>query len=121
MYDKQTPTGTTLFVNELYEGETIEQKISRIVNNKEPITDGAPLIYTERKQGVQPGYNIRTDRWEVAIDAMDAVTATKKAKREMRIGDEAFDNMTIEQKTEYKKKFPMSEKSKGWNPDQQPK
>ena len=39
---------------ETFEAETIEEKINRIVNNKEPITDGAPIIYTERKEGVLP-------------------------------------------------------------------
>lgn len=75
---------TTLRVNNAYEGETIEQKIFRITNNKEPITDGAPLIYTDRSEGVQPDYNIRTDRFEVAIDAMDKVTKAQQAKREER-------------------------------------
>lgn len=63
-----------------YEGETIEEKVSRIVDNKEPITDGAPIVYTERKDGVIPAYDVRTDRWEIALDAMAAVNATKLAK-----------------------------------------
>ena len=32
---------------ECVEGEPIELKIERIVSNKEPITDGAPSIFTE--------------------------------------------------------------------------
>ena len=44
-----------------YEGETIENKVQRIVLNKEPIEDGAEIIYTEKKDGVLPQYNIRTD------------------------------------------------------------
>lgn len=67
---------------EAYEGETIEQKIERIVNNNEPITDGAPPIYTERDAGVIPAYNIRTDRWDVALDGMDLIERSKAAKRE---------------------------------------
>lgn len=70
--------------DESYEGETIEKKIRRIVNNKEPISDGAPIIFTERKEGVQPAYDIRTDRWEVACDAMDKVAKSHLAKREER-------------------------------------
>lgn len=86
MYKVSKPAeSTSLNVNTSYEGETIEQKIRRIVNNKEPINDGAPLIYTDRKNGVQPEYNIKTDRFEVAIDAMDKVTKTHQAKREERI------------------------------------
>ena len=85
MYKTTKPTETTIEANEGYEGETIEEKVARIVNNNEPITDGAPLIYTDRKNGIEPQYDIRTDRWEVAIDAMDKVTKTYKAKREDNI------------------------------------
>ena len=64
------------------EGETIEHKMARVISNGEPITDGAPLIYTERKDGVNAAYNIRTDRWEIAADAMDVVHKTMIAKRD---------------------------------------
>ena len=74
MYNKNTPNKTGLSVNTSFQGETIEEKIRRITNNKEPITDGAPITYTERKDGVKPEYNIRTDRWELAVDAMDTVS-----------------------------------------------
>lgn len=63
-----------------YQGESIENKIARIVDNNEPVTDGAPLIYTEKKDGVVQGYNIRADKWDIAINAMDAVNKTKIAK-----------------------------------------
>ena len=62
------------------EGETIEMKVARIVQNNEPITDGAPPIYTEKKDGVNPAYNIRTDRWDVALEAMDKVQGARIAK-----------------------------------------
>lgn len=85
MYRPNKPKRTTLKVNDSYIGETIEQKIERIVNNKEPITDGAPIIFTERKDGVLPEYDIRTDRFEVAVEAMDKVTKSHQAKREARL------------------------------------
>ncbi len=69
---------------EKLEGETIEQKMERVLDNKEPITDGAPEIYTERKQGVMSAYNIRTDRWEIACDAMNVVQGSIQARREER-------------------------------------
>ena len=56
------------------EGEFIEEKVARVVENKEPIEDGAPIIYTERKDGVIPAYNIRTDKWDIAMDAYDKMT-----------------------------------------------
>lgn len=87
MYKQTAIPKTTLQVNKSYEGETIEQKMQRIINNKEPIKDGAPLIYSERKDGVRPEYDIRTDRWEIAIDGMDAVTKSHQAKRDHRLAE----------------------------------
>jgi hypothetical protein len=69
---------------EIVEGEPIEHKIERVVSNKEPITDGAPSIFTERKDGVVAAYNIRTDRWEVASEAMDKVSGSIQAKRDAK-------------------------------------
>ena len=71
-----------LQVNDCVEGERIETMIERITELNEPIKDGAPLIYTNRNEGVLPEYDIRTDRWEVAIDGMDIVTKTNLAIRE---------------------------------------
>lgn len=82
MYQVPRIVKSTIKSAEVFEGETIEQKIERIVSNKEPITDGAPEIFTDRSDGVISAYNIRTDRWEVATDAMDAVHANTAAKRE---------------------------------------
>lgn len=82
MYKKTKMFGTSIEVNIGTEGESIEEKIRRIVNNKEPIKDGAPLIYTNRKQGVLAEMDIRSDRWELAVDAMDAVTKSDIAKRD---------------------------------------
>ena len=65
---------------EFQDGESIEEKVRRITENNEPITDGAPIIYTNREDGVLPAYNIRTDRWEIAQQAMDAVNQANLAK-----------------------------------------
>jgi hypothetical protein len=112
MYRQNKAQQTTLNVHASYQGERIEQKIQRIVNNKEPITDGAPIIYTERKNGVEPQYNIKTDRWEIALDAMDAVSRSHTAKREMQIGERTFDTMTPEQQKAHTDKFPNSKHNK---------
>lgn len=74
----------SLQVNESTEGETLEQQIERMVNNKEPIKEGTALIYTERKDGIKPEMNIRTDRWEIAIEATEKIARSYKAKREER-------------------------------------
>lgn len=82
MYKRSGFSSTSIVANNSSEGETIEQKVDRVVNNKEPITDGAPIIFTERKDGVMPGFDIRTDRFEVAIEAMDKLDSANKAKRQ---------------------------------------
>ena len=35
---------------EPFEGESIEEKVAKLIENNEPITDGAPIIYTEKKR-----------------------------------------------------------------------
>ena len=77
---------------ETQEGETIETKVARIVQNKEPITDGAPIISTEKKDGVLPAYNIRTDRFDIALEAMDKI-GKSKAKKEIAPKPEDFGNV----------------------------
>lgn len=74
--------------NNSYEGERIEEKVERFVNGGEPITDSAPMIYTERDEGVLPEYNIRTDRFDVAIDAMDYVSKSNRAKTVNMFGED---------------------------------
>lgn len=75
---------------ECFEGEQIEEKVRRIVNNNEPITDGAPIIFTEKKAGVLPEYNIRTDRWDIALDAMNKMEMARKAKNKTEVKPEDF-------------------------------
>ena len=65
--------------NESVVGILIERKVEKITESKEPITDGAPLIYTERKEGVIPAYDVRTDRFEIAVEAMGKVGENLKS------------------------------------------
>lgn len=62
------------------EGESIEEKLRRVLTSKEPIEDTAPLIYTDRKDGIIAAYDHRTDRFELARMAMDRVHASRKAE-----------------------------------------
>lgn len=77
---------------EIYEGESIETKCARILQNKEPITDTAPIIYTAKEDGVLPAYNIRTDRFDIAMDAYDKITRSS-AKKEIAPKPEDFGNV----------------------------
>lgn len=82
----------------LREGESIENKVKRLLANKEPIKDGSPIIYTDRKDGVNPAYNIRTDRFEIACDAMDKVHRSKEAKRDELMKGETKEAKIVEMK-----------------------
>lgn len=65
------------FPTKYEEGENILTKVRRILDENEPLTDGAPLIYTPKEDGVKPEFDIRTDKWQIAINAMDKVNAYK--------------------------------------------
>ena len=82
MYKKPSFQRTTVNRNIAMEGERLEDKVSRITEQKEPITDGAPVIYTERKDGVVAAYDVRTDKFEIAVEAMDVVSKNAIAKRD---------------------------------------
>lgn len=112
MYKVQIPTPSTLKVDESYVAERIEIKVARILNNKEPIKDGAPIIYTERKDGVRPEYNIRTDRFDMAIEATDLIAKNSLLKRELGIGERTFDTMSPEQQKAFNEKFPQNKHAK---------
>ncbi len=71
--------------NLTYQAEPREVKLRKIINGEaNNMEDGVfPTIYTEKKDGVQPEFDIRTDRFEIAIDAMDKInqsTANQIAK-----------------------------------------
>lgn len=61
--------------NLTYQADPREVKLRRIINGESnDMEDGVfPTIYTEKKDGVQPEFDIRTDRFEVAIDAIDKI------------------------------------------------
>lgn len=76
---------TTIRKNDSYEAEGLEIILRRIQETKEPIGEGKPIIYTDKKDGVLPGYNIRTDRFEVmrmAAEKMSKAEASKIGKSE---------------------------------------
>lgn len=61
--------------NLTYQAEPREVKLRKIISGEaNNMEDGVfPTIYTEKKDGVRPEYDIRTDRFEIAIDAIDKI------------------------------------------------
>nr|WAE43728.1 MAG: hypothetical protein [Microviridae sp.] len=86
----------------VYTGESIEQKIKRIMEDKEPISDGIEAVYTAKNEGILPSTNIRTDRFDAALDAMEIANKAKAAQREEKakkkdeIGEKAKEGMKLE-------------------------
>ncbi|WVR22116.1 MAG: hypothetical protein [Malazfec virus 2] len=79
-----------LKVNASVAGETIEEKMRRIVNNREPvdIKTSSQLLFTERKDGVLPDTDIRADKWEAAVEATDKLSRLRIASRNKDTGIE---------------------------------
>lgn len=69
-------TKTKFRINESVEGETIEQELNRLINNNEGglSTEQKPMIYLSPEQGVHYATDIRTDRWDKAIEQTERVT-----------------------------------------------
>lgn len=61
--------------NLTYQAEPREVKLRKIISGESnDMEDGVfPTIYTEKKDGVKPEFDIRTDRFEIAIDAIDKI------------------------------------------------
>lgn len=65
-------------INNLYEAEPLETKLRRKMKGgkvDEEEGDGKTWVvaYTEKKDGVKPEYDIRTDRFEIAREAMETL------------------------------------------------
>lgn len=92
--------------NLAYQADPREVKLRKIISGEaNNMEDGVfPTIYTEKKDGVQPEFDIRTDRFEVAIDAMDKInqsTANQIAKNKGET--EAVKNFGTGEKTDPEK------------------
>lgn len=76
-----------LKTTEEFIGQSLEEKVFQAVNSNAPIESVAPMVYTERKDGVLPETNIRTDRFEIAQEAMTTIAEGIREKRAKRIYD----------------------------------
>lgn len=92
--------------NLTYEAEPREVKLRKIISGEASnMEDGVfPTIYTEKKDGVQPEYDIRTDRFEVAIDAIDKINLSAANQIAKNKGEtESVKNFGTEGKTDPEK------------------
>lgn len=92
--------------NLTYEAEPREVKLRKIISGEaSDMEDGVfPTVYTEKKDGVRPEYDIRTDRFEVAIDAIDKINQSAASQIAKNKGEtEAAKDFGTEGKTEPEK------------------
>lgn len=92
--------------NLTYQAEPREVKLRKIISGEaNNMEDGVfPTIYTEKKDGVQPEFDIRTDRFEVAIEAMDKINQSAANQIAKNKGEtEAVKNFGTEVKTDPEK------------------
>lgn len=88
--------------NLAYQAEPREVKLRKIISGESSnMEDGVfPTIYTEKKDGVLPEYDIRTDRFEVAIDAIDKINQSVANQVAKSKGEtEAVKDFGTEEKT----------------------
>lgn len=89
-----------------YQAEPREVKLRKIINGESSnMEDGVfPTIYTEKKDGVMPEYDIRTDRFEVAIDAIDKINQSMASQIAKNKGEtESVKDFGTETKTDPEK------------------
>lgn len=92
--------------NLTYQAEPREVKLRKIINGESnDMEDGVfPTIYTEKKDGVQPEFDIRTDRFEIAIDAIDKINQSAANQIAKSKGEtEAVKDFGTEEKTDPEK------------------
>lgn len=85
MYKKPIFNRTSIRATNNEIGTHIHEKVKAIIEQGDNMQE-APLIYTDKADGVMAGYNIRTDKWEIAIDAMDKINKVRFAKGEEKRG-----------------------------------
>lgn len=89
-----------------YQAEPREVKLRKIISGESSnMEDGVfPTIYTEKKDGIQPEFDIRTDRFEIAIDAIDKINQAVANQVAKNKGEtEAAKNFGTEVKTDPEK------------------
>lgn len=76
------------------EGELIEIKVGRIVDLKEPITDSSPYLETPANEGVIPEFDIRTDKFDLALDTLTNMYRSKEKVNAQNFAKDVSDEIS---------------------------
>lgn len=82
-----------LIRNESYQGNTIEKQLREMKNGTVIEFQNKPEIYTARKDGVVPEYDIKTDKFEMMLGATDKLARARIAS------ERGFDTKQTEEKS----------------------
>lgn len=86
---------------QLEEGESLMKKLRKMLEKGEAPDETLPIIYTDKGEGVLPGYDIRTDRYEVLREATEKLKTSEKTERaEQRAAKEKKEAKQETQETE---------------------
>lgn len=78
-------------------GQSIEEQVRLAETTNAPIEAISPMIYTDSKDGVRPEFDIRTDRQELALDAIDHYQGSEIAKTDFMAIDNDKDHPSYEE------------------------
>lgn len=78
-YKYQKPK-TTFKINESVTGKPREILLAEMTEKKETPEGIHPAIYTDRREGVLPGFDIRTDRFEIARETAEKIKTANHKK-----------------------------------------
>lgn len=90
-YSKKIKQTTQISCNESYEAQSLEEQIKAATIGNQKIQADGSLIFTERKKGVEPQYNIRTDRFDLALDQIEKYDKMTAAQRDDKPEQEITD------------------------------
>lgn len=96
-YVRNKMTRTTIRVNNTTIGKTIEEKLRLIKNNKDKVDAIRPMLFTRKRDGVPPEYDIRTSAREMGAYAADLIATKHNGKLSEDWAAEAEKNRKIEE------------------------
>lgn len=68
MYKIPKQHRTTIEINQSVQGESIETRIERMLNNNDDVSEMKELIFTREEDGIMGAFNIRHDHWDEAYE-----------------------------------------------------
>lgn len=86
-------------------GLSIEETVRQAIATNSPLEGGATPIWTPASDGVVPAYDVRTDKQDLALKAMDKVQKTEAMKgfiKQIELGKDKNGNPTDDKGQEVK-------------------